>query len=33
MDPDWYDKNDSFETKLYNKTKDIDDIENDSDLD
>ena len=33
MDPDWYDKSDSFERKLHNETKDIDGIENDSDLD
>ena len=33
MDPDWYDKSNSFERKLHNETKDIDGIENDSDLD
>ena len=33
MDPDWYDKSDRFERKLHNETKDIDGIENDSDLD
>ena len=33
MDPDWYDKSNSFERKLHDETKDIDGIENDSDLD